>query len=157
MLLVNLKENIPDEFFVFINLKSFITKNNYENSKTFNSAAFGELSMNNTFLKKYLNGTVELSRRYNFPLYPSRLSATYAFEDYNSCVVVNKKYQWDLSTVRRFKLNPHPFNIVAKVNMEIISLEDMQIGFQCLTKQLAITFGNTIGQGKEICRWNYQI
>lgn len=153
---INIAESIPDEFFVFVNLQNFITKNNYQNSKTFHSAAFGELSLQGDFLEKYIKGTinylpfvinqdrslhsispfhnsitadyrteynVEIARRYNYPLYPSRLSATYAFGDYNSCIEVNKKYNWDLSTVQIFRLNHHPLNRVAKVNMEIISLE----------------------------------
>jgi hypothetical protein len=156
MQLINSTENIPEEFYVFVNLSSFITKNNYENSKTFNSAAFGELSMGGDILEKYIKGTinylpftpnpdrslhsvspfhnsitadyrteynVEIARQYNYPLYPSRLSATYAFGDYNSCLEVNRKYGWDLSTVKRFILRPSPLNRVAKVNMEIISLE----------------------------------
>jgi hypothetical protein len=156
MQLINSTDNTPEEFYVFVNLSNFMTKNNYENSKTFNSAAFGELSMGGDFLEKYIKGAinylpftpnpdrslhsvspfhnsitadyrteynVEIARQYNYPFYPSRLSATYAFGDYDSCLEVNKKYGWDLSTVKRFQLRPHPLNRVAKVNMEIISLE----------------------------------
>lgn len=65
----------------------------------------------------------ELYRRYNFPKYPSRLSAFYAFGDYKTCLEVSKKYHWDILTVKKFKLDPSPFNRVAKVNMEIVSLE----------------------------------
>lgn len=65
----------------------------------------------------------ELHRYYNFPKYPSRLSSSYAFGDYESCKLVSQKYGWKLDTVRKFKLIPHEQNRVAKVNMEIISLE----------------------------------
>jgi hypothetical protein len=156
MKLINFDEDIPDEFYVFINLQNFLTKHNYENSKSFTSAAFGSLFMGESFIAKYLNGeidylpytpnsnndlnvvspfrssitaqytteyNVELSRKYNFPLFPSRLSAIYAFGDYNSCIEVNRKYGWDLSLVKRFKILEHPLVRVAKVNMEIISLE----------------------------------
>ncbi|MFZ6025088.1 MAG: hypothetical protein ACOYVG_11625 [Bacteroidota bacterium] len=156
MQLINTTDNIPEEFYVFVTLSNFMTKNNYENSKTFNSAAFGELSMSKDLLEKYITGTinylpftpnpnrslhsvspfhnsitadyrteynVEIARQYSFPLYPSRLSATYAFGNYDSCLEVNRKYGWDLSTVKRFQLQKHPLNRVAKVNMEIISLE----------------------------------
>lgn len=64
----------------------------------------------------------EIIRKEFFPLYPSRLSATYAFGDYSTCVAISKKYTWDLKTVRRFKLVDHPLNRVVKVNMEIVSL-----------------------------------
>jgi len=65
----------------------------------------------------------ELSRKYYFPTYPSRMSSCYAFGDYETCELVSKKHNWDISSVRKFKLLPHSYNKVAKVNMEIISLE----------------------------------
>lgn len=65
----------------------------------------------------------ELSRKYDFPTYPSRLSSCYAFGDYETCKFVSQKYNWDINSVRKFKLLPHPYNKVAKVNMEIVSLE----------------------------------
>lgn len=65
----------------------------------------------------------ELSRKYDFPSYPSRLSSCYAFGDYETCKNVSEKYKWDISSVRKFKLIPHSYNKVAKVNMEIVSLE----------------------------------
>ncbi|MEZ4780549.1 MAG: hypothetical protein R2816_02855 [Flavobacteriaceae bacterium] len=65
----------------------------------------------------------ELSRRYDFPSYPSRLSSCYAFGDYETCQRVSDKYGWDINSVRKFKLIAHTYNKVAKVNMEIISLE----------------------------------
>lgn len=65
----------------------------------------------------------EIHRKYNVPTYPSRLSSCYAFADFESCKAVSKKYNWDINTVRKFRLIPHKDNRVAKVNMEIISLE----------------------------------
>lgn len=65
----------------------------------------------------------ELHRRYNFQTYPSRLSAFYAFGDYDTCVAVSKKHHWNINTVKKFRLEPSPFNKVVKVNMEIVSLE----------------------------------
>lgn len=56
-------------------------------------------------------------------LFPSRLSALYAFGDYETCVKVNEKYPgWNLGSVRKFKLLDMPLTRVAKVNMEIVSL-----------------------------------
>jgi hypothetical protein len=64
----------------------------------------------------------EVFRRLNYQLYPSRLSSCYAFGDFESCIEVNRLYNWDLNSVRKFKLIPHEDNRVAKVNMEIVSL-----------------------------------
>jgi hypothetical protein len=64
----------------------------------------------------------EVFREKHAKLLPSRLSALYAFGDYESCQLVNQKYEWDLSTVRKFRLLPNPLNRVAKVNMEHVSL-----------------------------------
>jgi hypothetical protein len=56
------------------------------------------------------------------PLYPSRLSALYAFGDYESCLDVNRKHGWPLDSVRQFRLKPLPITRVVKVNMEVVSL-----------------------------------
>lgn len=62
------------------------------------------------------------NHRYKFhPLYPSRLSAIYAFGNYDDCKLVNQKYGWPLDQVRRFYLLDHPLARVIKVNMERIS------------------------------------
>jgi hypothetical protein len=64
----------------------------------------------------------ELYRRYNYSKFPSRLSAIYAFGDYDTCLAVAEKHKWNINTVRKFKLEPSPLNRVVKVNMGIISL-----------------------------------
>ncbi len=64
----------------------------------------------------------ELCRKYYYPKYPSRLSAIFAFGDYETCKKVNRKYGWDLSTVKKFRLNIDNLIRVIKVNMEIVSL-----------------------------------
>lgn len=64
----------------------------------------------------------EVFREKHANLIPSRLSALYAFGDYESCKLVSEKYHWPLNSVERFRLKPHPLNRVAKVNMEHISL-----------------------------------
>lgn len=56
-----------------------------------------------------------------YPLYPSRLSAVYAFGDYDTCVKVSKKHNWDLKSVRKFRLLNDRLTRVIKVNMEIVS------------------------------------
>lgn len=64
----------------------------------------------------------EIHRKQNHPLYPSRLSSTYAFGDFETCREVSQKYDWNLDAVRQFKLLDCPLNRVAKVNMERVSL-----------------------------------
>lgn len=66
--------------------------------------------------------SAEITRRRLFPTFPSRLSSCYAFGDYESCLEANRRYDWDLSSVREFVLVENQFNRVAKVNMEIVSL-----------------------------------
>ena len=67
----------------------------------------------------------ELCRKQYYPKYPSRLSAIFAFGDYETCKKVERKYRkfgWDLNTVKKFRLNIDNFTRVIKVNMEIVSL-----------------------------------
>lgn len=64
----------------------------------------------------------ELCRKHYYPKYPSRLSAIFAFGDYETCKEVGRKHEWDLSTVKKFRLNIDNFTRVIKVNMEIVSL-----------------------------------
>jgi len=64
----------------------------------------------------------ERTRRELFPLAPSRLSAVFAFATEDDCSRASSLYGWNLSSVRRFRLIPHPLNRVARVNMEIVSL-----------------------------------
>lgn len=156
MKILNSKDILPTEFYIFVNMQNIMTKHNIENTKSIFSGAFGQLSLGDEFVTKYLNGTVdylpfipnknsdtsmvsmfnnnitseyrteyncELYRKSNNPTYPSRLSACYAFGDYETCIEVSEKYGWNLSTVRKFKLLSDPFNRVVKVNMEIVFLE----------------------------------
>lgn len=69
---------------------------------------------------------LEVYRKQNCKQYPSRLSAIYAFGDYDSCVRVSKKYEWPLETVSKYKLimdkSIEPLIKVGRFNMEIVSL-----------------------------------
>lgn len=64
----------------------------------------------------------EVVREKQFPLFPSRLSATYAFGSWEDCLLANKHHGWHLSEVRRFRLRETPLNRVAKVDMEIVTV-----------------------------------
>jgi hypothetical protein len=77
-------------------------------------------SVSNDYRVEY---DAEQTRLRSNPILPSRLSAIYAFGDYESCKQVSAKYpRWELAEVERFRLLPHPSNRVARVNMEIVSL-----------------------------------
>jgi hypothetical protein len=77
------------------------------------------LTAMNSYMIEY---NAELVRKENFPLFPSRLSAIYAFGDYATCETVASKHGWLLREVRRFKLEEDSFTKVIKTNMEIVSL-----------------------------------
>lgn len=87
-----------------------------------NSPTSFSLSVVDNYALEY---NLELYRFANVSKYPSRLSAIYAFGDYETCEKVSKVYKWDISTVKKFKL----VNIkemkdlirVSKHNMEIVS------------------------------------
>jgi hypothetical protein len=64
----------------------------------------------------------EISRSKYYSKYPSRFSAVFAFGDWATCKEVHRKYGWDLSTVKKFKIIDSPLTRVIKVNMEIVSL-----------------------------------
>ncbi len=84
-----------------------------------NFVSFFHKNITNDYAIEY---AAEITRRTFFSKLPSRLSCCYAFGDYESCIEVNRKYGWDLSTVREFELINNQMNRVAKVNMEIVSL-----------------------------------
>jgi hypothetical protein len=152
--LMNMDEETPSEFFIFVNQLNPVTYHNFNLIGQFSSGAFSSASLGPDYLQKYMKGEfryvpyepvqmdaillspyfltaindyrieydVEFYREKRYPLYPSRLSAIYAFADYDSCVTVNRKYSWPLTDVCRFKLLDHPLNRVVKVNMEHVSL-----------------------------------
>ncbi|PCI43871.1 MAG: hypothetical protein COB41_06065, partial [Proteobacteria bacterium] len=64
----------------------------------------------------------EIYREENHPLYPSRLSALYAFGSIETCRLVSEKYGWPLDAVQQFRLKDWPLTRIAKVNMEHVSL-----------------------------------
>lgn len=79
-----------------------------------------QMNVLNNYRAEY---NAELTRRSSFKTYPSRLSALYAFADYETCVEVSRKYGWSIETVRKFRLiEIPPLTRVVKVNMEVVSL-----------------------------------
>lgn len=76
------------------------------------------MSVVNEFSVEY---DAERIREKFYPLYPSRMSAVYAFGDYDTCIRVSRKHDWDLESVRKFKLMEGNLTRVIKVNMEIVS------------------------------------
>ena len=152
--LINIDEEVPSEFFIFVNQLNPVTFHNFNLIGQFSSGAFTTASLGNEYRQKYIKGDfrflpyeptrtdaaflspyfltaindyrieydAEVYRAQYCPVYPSRLSAIYAFGDYDTCVSINNKYGWPLTEVHRFKLLDHPLNRVAKVNMEHVSL-----------------------------------
>ena len=152
--LMNIDEEIPEEFFVFINFLNPVTRNNIELTGRFTSSGITEASISKEKLNEYLTGTMQYApyvpnpiqnnsislfsisvtneysveyeaeyiRSAYFPLYPSRFACIYAFGDYETCCKVAKKYDWDINTVKKFRLLENPLNRVVKVNMEHVSL-----------------------------------
>lgn len=97
-----------------------------------NFISFFHKNITNEYSTEYSS---EISRRRFFPKFPSRLSSCYAFGDYESCLEANRKYGWDLSSVREFVLVENQYNRVAKVNMEIVSLARYAEGVASLDEQ----------------------
>jgi hypothetical protein len=56
--LLNLNEEIPKVFFVFVNFNNHITKHNLEITKGFSSGAVGQIEITNS-LQKYLDGNID--------------------------------------------------------------------------------------------------
>lgn len=151
-MLVNTEGEVPEEFFVFVNFSSTIAAANYKAGSypSASVSAWADEKLRTKYQEGSINYLpfmpcdrdpiaispycltaindyrIEYDAEYyrinNTPLYPSRLSAVYAFEDIATCEIVSTKYGWDLATVRKFTLLPCSLNRVAKVNMEHVSL-----------------------------------
>ncbi len=152
--LMNVDEEIPKEFFVFINFSNPVTKNNIELTGQFTSSGIVEALISKEKLNDYLTGKMQFApyipnpiqnysvslfslsvtneysveyeaeyiRSIYFPLYPSRFSCIYAFGDYQTCQKVAELYNWNINTVKKFRLLDNNLNRVVKVNMEHVSL-----------------------------------
>lgn len=78
-----------------------------------------------SFMMKIINEyniehNLEWYRKTNFRKFPSRLSGLYAFGDYDSCIQVSQKYNWNMDSVRKLRLTSG--KKVVKLNMEIVSM-----------------------------------
>ena len=159
MKLINVDEEIPEYFYVFLNFNNSLGHmhlNNFNLTKSISSGLINNM-FNNTYLENYINGmqkylpfvpsnevpssptsfslnvvneytleyNLELYRYVNVNKYPSRLSAIYAFGDYETCKKVSELYGWNINTVRKFRLKElkglEKLVRVSKHNMEIIS------------------------------------
>ena len=168
MKLLNIDEEIPEVFYIFIgqgkNLPCQINYHNYKLSSIIVSSGINSVLAQSDMIQNFINGdinyapyvpstttlyvpsshmmsvvngyTVEYAlerwRNNNFKTLPSRFSCIYAFGDWDSCVLASKYYGWDLSNVKKFRIqyfsedNPK-FKIlnkaikVCKCNMEIVT------------------------------------
>ncbi|MCE5226998.1 MAG: hypothetical protein LLG05_14230 [Porphyromonadaceae bacterium] len=153
MKLINLDEDAPETFYIFVNQLNPMTEHNFKLTNTFSSGSFNSC-LDPNFAEKYLRGKArylpyepcqadyispspfflsvindyrieydaEVYREKHHPLYPSRLSALFAFGDIETCKLVSQKHGWPLDTVYKFRLKEWPLTRIAKVNMEHISL-----------------------------------
>ena len=151
-MILNTGENIPDEFYIFVspyptttwnlNLGKGFSSAGYDNcsdsdfkTKYLNGTVTylpfqpskSDLITISPYCMTAINSyrieyDAEVCRSRLFPKYPSRLSATYAFGDYESCEKVHAKHGWDLQSIKKFKLVEDELTRVVKVNMEIVSL-----------------------------------
>ncbi len=66
----------------------------------------------------------EVHREKHYSLYPSRLSAIYAFGDYQTCLDVANEHKngWKTDSIKKCTLIEHELTRVVKVNMEIVSM-----------------------------------
>lgn len=92
-----------------------------------NEVPFSPTSFSLNIVNNYtLEYNLELYRYANVNKYPSRLSAIYAFGDYETCKKVSELYEgWNINTVKKFKLKSlnglDELVRVSKHNMEIVS------------------------------------
>lgn len=152
-MLLNTNLDIPESFYIFVDIENPLTAQALRSTRTFSSSAYTMCKYDKSFLEKYIKGRVkylpykrssndmnisspfytsvvndftveydaERIREKFYPLYPSRMSAVYAFGDYDTCIRVSRKHNWDLESVRKFKLIKGKLTRVIKVNMEIVS------------------------------------
>ena len=90
---------------------------------------------------------IEVFREKFYPIFPSRLSAIYAFGDMDACREADKKYHWGLNTVKKFRLIDNPFNRVVKVNMEHVSLSRHAYKVSMLDEKTVGDFWKSYWQG----------
>lgn len=81
----------------------------------------------NRIIREYnVEHNLEYVRKEYYKEYPSRLSAIYAFGDYESCIKVAQRYGWKLDSVRIFRLVQNSgyekYYKIGRFNMEIVSL-----------------------------------
>lgn len=175
-MLLNTKTDIPEYFYIFVDMENPLTERALKSTGAFSSSAYTMCKHSKSFLEKYTKGKVRylpykrcnqdmntfspyylaVVNEYNieydaervrekfYPLYPSRLSAVYAFGDYDTCIKVSKKHNWDLGSVRRFKLIDDELTRVVRVNMEIVS-----------TSRSMNIFSNIDEETKELLWKNY--
>src|SRR5262245_32700694 len=109
MKLINLDEETPDIFYVFVNLNSFITKNNYENSKTFNSAVFANLSIDGQLLEKYLRGTINY-----LPFIPNPNSDLHVVSPFQNSVTADYRTEYNVELARQYNSPLYPSRLSAR-------------------------------------------
>ena len=106
MKLVNIDEDIPEEFFIFVNRLNPVTRNNFDMTGTFTSAAFGSLAANTDFLAKYIDGSAQYA-----PYQPCHTDCL-AISPYTLTAINDYRIEYDAEYVRtqHFKQFPSRFS-----------------------------------------------
>lgn len=85
-----------------------------------------------------LEYNLEVYRSFNYKVFPSRFSGIFAFGDYESCKSIARKKNWDIDSVKRYKLRDlgslNDYIKVIKANFNIIGALE-HYGTTTLTNQ----------------------
>lgn len=95
---MNINEEIPTEFYVFVNLFNPITKHNFEFTKGFTSGAIGEVASNAHLVEKYMNGTLDY-----IPFAPSQSVDIHSVSMYSMNSLSGYRIEYNCELYRRSK------------------------------------------------------
>ena len=96
--LMNINEEIPTEFYVFVNLFNPITKHNFEFTKGFTSGAIGEVAASSHLREKYINGNLDY-----IPFIPSKSTDIHGVSMYSMNALSSYRIEYNCEQYRRSK------------------------------------------------------
>lgn len=117
---------------IFDNIEDLSIKEKYStgelNYLINNKGAYStELTETNEVVNRRVSGCdpseelIEQYRRTLSPLFPSRISCVFAFDNYEICRICKEKYSWEHGKIRKYRLIEDKATRVIRCNMEIIS------------------------------------
>jgi len=93
--LMNADENVPNEFYIFVNKLNPLTSHNFNLTGVFSSGAFGSLDMNPEFLSKYQKGSANY-----LPYEPCEMDSM-ALSPYFLNVINDYRVEYDAEIFRK--------------------------------------------------------